>query len=612
MGGTWTGDGVIGNVFNPLIAGVGNHIITYNITNSSGCNSFDQIIIVVQATPNATITPINNLCMNNIKIPLIVHDTGGVWRGDGVIGNNFNPLIAGVGTHIIKYKIVNANCSDSDQISVTVFPIPNATITPVNSLCTDDPKVTLTAVDIGGTWTGDGITGNIFDPAIAGVGNHIIRYNVTNSSGCQDSDHIVIKVLASPNATIVPVDTLCVNHPPVTLTVVDNSGIWSGAATNNIFDPSKIGVGNHIVKYRVTNANGCSDSDQIVVTIMPIPIVKIGHVGTVFIGDPPFVLNAIPTGGTFSGIAVTGNMFDPNAAGLGVHVVGYQSAIDKFGCSASDTIHIKVIMPLLPTANFQPDTTGCAPLTVKFRNYSNNGTTCLWDFGDGVLSTETNPTHTYYTVGNYIVKLIETNITGESIFNGSVIVYQNPIAIFTIYPPEITNNSQIVVFTNYSQYNTTNLWDFGDEIISIEESPWHKYLAEGTYTVTLIISSSEGCIDSTKLTTPIKVRFIVGKIVFPNAFRWNQSGQTGGYWTEEGVVDDYIFRPHFENVLEYHLQIFNRWGVLIYESHNLYKGWDGYFANGSLAIQGVYIWKATGRFTDGRYFDIVGDVTFLH
>jgi len=65
-------------------------------------------------------------------------------------------------------------------------------------------------------------------------------------------------------------------------------------------------------------------------------------------------------------------------------------------------------------------------------------------------------------------------------------------------------------------------------------------------------------------------------------------------------------------VIEYYLQIFNRWGMLIYESRDLYKGWDGYFGSGNLAVQGVYVWKASGRYADGTYFNKIGDVTFLH
>ena len=125
------------------------------------------------------------------------------------------------------------------------------------------------------------------------------------------------------------------------------------------------------------------------------------------------------------------------------------------------------------------------------------------------------------------------------------------------------------------------------------------------------MTSKDGCVDSSSFATPVNVKFNEGKLKFPNAFVWNRSGPTGGYW-QEGNIDDGIFRPNFENIIEYKLQIFNRWGVLIYESNDLQKGWDVYFGNGNLALEGVYVWKAKGRYIDGRYFDKVGDVTFLH
>jgi len=131
--------------------------------------------------------------------------------------------------------------------------------------------------------------------------------------------------------------------------------------------------------------------------------------------------------------------------------------------------------------------------------------------------------------------------------------------------------------------------------------------------VSLIVTSSDGCLDSAYLDTPIKVLWKEGYIAFPNVFKWNEAGPTDGIWRKGYYPEmDFVFHPFFENVMEYRLQIFNRWGVLIYESDDLYKGWDGYFGNGHLAIQGVYVWKATGRYADGIYFDKVGDVTFLH
>jgi len=611
IGGVWTGNGVIGNTFDPVVAGIGSHLIKYNIINANGCSDEDEITIDVVPAPDATITPVPPLCLNNSIITLTSKDLGGVWSGKGVIGNTFDPAVAGIGNHVITYFIADPFCSDVDQITITILPVPDATITPVGVVCINDSNVTLAAQDSGGTWLGKGVSGNIFNPRIAGVGSHLITYNITNSSGCFDTDNITIDVVASPDATIIPVDTMCVNNSPVTLTTRQPGGIWSGAISTNVFNPSVLGVGDHVVIYTITNSYRCVDVDQITISVMPVPIVQITPVRTLFINEPPVVLNATPINGVFSGNGITGNMFNPNAAGLGTHVVKYQTIPDRFGCLAFDTIHIKVIMPPLPISKFDPDTTGCSPLNVPFVNNSVGASSYLWDFGDNVFSVEENPIHVYYTPGKYVVRLIATNVSGQTTSKRLVTVFQNPSASFTIYPTEVTNNSQVVVFYNYSMYDAYRLWKFGDGSTSIEDNPWHKYTAEGVYNVTLIVTSKDGCIDSLSSTTPIKVQYNVGKLAFPNAFIWNQSGPTGGYWTE-GQVDDAVFRPHFENVLEYKLQIFNRWGVLIYESYDLHKGWDGYFANGSLAVQGVYVWKATGRYIDGTYFDKVGDVTFLH
>jgi PKD repeat protein len=322
-------------------------------------------------------------------------------------------------------------------------------------------------------------------------------------------------------------------------------------------------------------------------------------------------LTASPPGGTWTGDGVINSRFNPDSAGLGIHIITYQTLPDKFGCQGTDTIHINVIMPPLPVAIFEPDTVGCSPLLVRFRNLSENAESCSWDFGDKTFSSEQNPTHTYNIPGNYIVKLIVTNIAGQSSHNGLITVYQNPTAVFNIYPTDVINNSQVVVFTNFSYYGVSWLWNFGDGNTSVEESPWHKYASEGIYKVTLTVTSKDGCTDSVMYKSPVVVEYKTGEIKFPNVFKWNGSGPTGGYWSEN-QIDDNLFRPFFTNVIEYKLQIFNRWGVLIYESSELQKGWDGYFGKNYLALQGVYVYKAVGRFANGTYFNKIGDVTFLH
>jgi PKD repeat protein len=422
----------------------------------------------------------------------------------------------------------------------------------------------------------------------------------------------IILIVPDPDATITPVDTLCIENGPVTLSAHDPGGTWSGdGVSNKKFYPGIAGAGNHTIRYAITDANGCSDSDQITITVMPSPVVNVNPVGTLIINDPPVILTASLTGGSWKGDGVTGNIFNPDLAGLGIHIITYQTLPDKFGCIGIDTIHISVIMPQKPVVAFEPDTVGCSPLLVHFRNLSVYGESYLWDLGDKTISTEKNPSHIYTLPGDYIVKLTVSNIAGQSTHNALITVYEKPSAAFNVYPTEVINNTQVVVFTDYSNNAVAWLWTFGDGNTSGEESPWHKYESEGTYNISLKVTSKDGCTDSARYRSPVVVDYKMGEIKFTNVFKWNESGPTGGYW-EDGAINDNVFRPFFTNVIEYKLQIFNRWGVLLYESYNLNKGWDGYFDKSKLALEGVYVYKAIGRYADGTYFNKIGDVTFLH
>ena len=423
-----------------------------------------------------------------------------------------------------------------------------------------------------------------------------------------------ILIVDYPDPTIVPIDTLCEDRPRVLLRAATPGGVWNGTGViGNSFYPTLAGPGTHRVTYRVSNAFGCDAYDTTYITVMPLPVVAIDLVGTLFLNAPPVTLSATPSGGTFSGNGVINGIFYPATAGLGTHIISFTSFADRYGCTGFDTIHVHVVMPPLPTAYWEADSIGCSPLTVNFRNLSTGGEVYRWEFGDKMVSDEENPTHVFYLPGTYIVRLTVTNVAGSAYYESLITVYQNPVARFTAYPIEVFDNNQVVRFDNLSMYADTYLWDFGDGTTSTDENVFHKYEKEGTYTVSLYITTKNGCTDSMDLSTPIQVNWEPGTIAFPNAFLWNKTGPTGGYWNEGmGQEMDYIFRPHFENIIEYRLQIFNRWGVLIYESNDIYKGWDGYFGNGHLAQQGVYVWLVTGKYIGGKPFVKVGDVTFLH
>ena len=58
------------------------------------------------------------------------------------------------------------------------------------------------------------------------------------------------------------------------------------------------------------------------------------------------------------------------------------------------------------------------------------------------------------------------------------------------------------------------------------------------------------------------------------------------------------------------LSIFNRWGELLFETHDVNQGWNGYYRN-AMCVQDVYVWKVRGEYANGERFTKVGDVTLI-
>lgn len=99
------------------------------------------------------------------------------------------------------------------------------------------------------------------------------------------------------------------------------------------------------------------------------------------------------------------------------------------------------------------------------------------------------------------------------------------------------------------------------------------------------------------------------KIEFPNAFTPNTNGPTNGYYTP-GLPNNDVFHPEHKGVTEYHLEIYNRRGELIFECNDINIGWDGYI-NSRLVAQGVYVWKARGKYSNGESFVKFGNVMLI-
>ena len=153
------------------------------------------------------------------------------------------------------------------------------------------------------------------------------------------------------------------------------------------------------------------------------------------------------------------------------------------------------LSPIYPTASFTADVqSGEVPLTVQFTDLSTGEEIAgrYWSFGDGILSTETDPVHTYLENGTYDVSLTVVNAAGPSVVTKSQYINVSsssapPIVAFiantTAGPAPLA-----VQFTDTSTGNPTDwFWSFGDGGTSTEQSPVHTYTTPGNYTVALSI-----------------------------------------------------------------------------------------------------------------------------
>jgi gliding motility-associated-like protein len=279
-------------------------------------------------------------------------------------------------------------------------------------------------------------------------------------------------------------------------------------------------------------------------------------------------------------------------------------------CSDTATQDV-VIVPPLPTANFLGQGVGCAPLTVSFTNTSWQANSYQWHFGDGGMSTADNPTYIYNQPGTYSVSLIATGINGNTstvIKVDSVVVHPRANAFFVLQPEEVVAPSQPLFTYNLSSNATDFAWDFGDGNGSNQFNPVHYYTEAGTFDVQLIANNQWNCPDTFRIESAVTAK-VAGDLAFPNAFTPSNSGSSGGVYDPRSYTND-VFFPIYEGVEAYKLEVFNRWGELLFVSDDVRIGWDGYYRDRP-AKQDVYVWKAYAKFSDGRETILKGDVTLL-
>ncbi len=498
-----------------------------------------------------------------------------------VVGEVLDTWTTGSLSSDVCYRAEVSSCGTiaySDTICITVNPIPVIDAGVDQTVC-DGSNVTLTAINPDGAtlvWTGGVTDGISFIPPTGTTTTYTVTADLL---GCISTD--VVDVTSNPYPIIgAGVDVTICDGDLVTLIANNPDGAvisWDGG----VIDGTPFLVSSST--YTVTaDLLGCISTDNMYVTVNPIPVIGAGPDQTLCQGVITTLNGSGGTSYVWDGGVIDGNPFTPP---VGVTTTYTVIGTDANGCQNTDMVDIEVITN--PSVVFLADTLiGCDPFTVQFTNLTTPfpGSSCDWNFGNGNTGTGCGVvTNTYNQEGTYDVTLTVTlpgGCQGTVTYTDYIEVISTPIASFG-FSGNATIDDPMILFDNTSFNSTTSSWNFGDgSPVSNIEDPSHLFpdVPNVNYIVTLTVENDLGCQDETS-----KLIIVNDVITFyvPNSF------------TPDGDELNDVFQPVFYSgydPYDFHMTIFNRWGEIVFESYDASKSWDGTYGS-KTTESGVYVWQ---------------------
>ncbi len=480
--------------------------------------------------------------------------------GDGTTDSVRHPKhkYANAGTYIVKFCMIsNVGCfSDTTRDTITVTNVPTASFSITSPTCintTVDLTNTSTIVSPGNIkewhWTyGDGNTQTITLPAngnaqhlYANLGPVTPQLYVVSNSGCVSNTFLnPINIGAYPLASFSVPASVCLPYDSARFinlsTISDNtpsslSTVWTfGNPASGIYDTVRNAApthyysspGSYSVHLITTSVNGCVDDTTISFSnVYAQAIASFTTLPENCYNTPTnFVSTSTGNGRTIStwfwdfgdGSAIgNGQTISHTYATPGTKTIKHWVQLDV-GCY-SDTMVQTVIINPLPTASFTSTGPFCTTRLISFRSTSvanaGNITNWSWNMGDGTLYSFSNPNafnHTFNNIGNNTISLTVTTDKGCVSILRDTTIYIHAIPVAGFIDPEVCLSDTYAQFTDTSHVVGGTIvswnWNFdhpqsGAANTSTLQNPRHSYATIGTKNVTFIVTSNQGCKDTT-------------------------------------------------------------------------------------------------------------------
>ena len=452
------------------------------------------------------------------------------------VGNSINHIYTLAGNYdVTLIAISNAGCSDTSINTIIVSDPPQANFNFQNNQCAgasvqfNDNSTTLQGTISNWTWVFnsiDTLTGSISNYSFNSDGQYPVQLFIQASTGCLDTMQQNIDIIPGPINSFSVTNT-CLGEVSQFINTTSTTGgltvdyewIFNGSDTSILVNPSFTFPSSLAANYNVfltaTASNGCTDTLT--------EVIHIGEPAQVdfSIDDDTVCTNSlvlfsdssiIPSGemvtkltwdfgdGTLDSTQSTVSHFYSNA---GTYTITLTIQTES-NCIASLSKVIQVIESPVSAFSFS---NVCNGKDANFTDLSTSSslsqiTIWNWNFGDTVFSSLQNPTHLYADSGVYTVSL--TAIDNNGCSNSStqtITIYATPRVYFSNSKSCTNNTTQFTDSTVVGAGISNFLWNFGDgSQLSSIQNPQHIYTASAAYPITLVATSTQGCIDSlTKL-----------------------------------------------------------------------------------------------------------------
>ncbi|MEO6347163.1 MAG: gliding motility-associated C-terminal domain-containing protein, partial [Aquaticitalea sp.] len=649
VGGTWSPTLASGSgIFDPSRDSAGTY--TYTVTGTTPCADVSATVSVnINPMPNVGTNGSLDICETDTTLQDLFNslggtpDAGGIWSPALVSGTGiFNPAVDAAGTY--TYTIIGTPpCGDaSATVTVAIVPIPDAGTDGTLNLCENDaPQDLFNSLggtpDVGGSWSPALASGSgIFDPSLDTAGTY--TYTVTGTQPCGDaSATVTVTINPIPDAGTNGALAICLDDAPQDLFdslegTPDVGGTWSPslASGTGVFDPTVDAA--VIYTYTVTGIAPCGDaSATVTITIKPIPNAGTDGILNLCSNNAPVnifdSLGGSPDGGGIwsPSLASTSGIFDPAVDMSGI----YTYTLSGAGYCGEDTATVTVYVTTAPNLtgltitvdsvclkeSSEVTISGATQLTDGEYSFTytlfganSSQTTVVILIVNGAASFDipafllTNPGSNTFTLADLTYNATSCNANVGTIPTVNFDVIQDPT------PHLITNGN------SFCLENTPTIADLTANLIDTNPVTWYDALENGnpysenellvdgtTYYASNLIE--DGCNNGIRLAVTVSIQMCAElELIIPDGFSPN----------DDGINDQFVIKNLRELYPDFKLQIYNRYGNVLYEGDINTSDWNGKsdkgreLGNSTLPV-GVYFFilelnDSTNRTIQGRVY----------